>query len=469
MTDYATITDAAAALRRGDVASVDLTSAAIARADELDTTLGVFTSRYSEHALAAAEEADAEFSAGRDSGVLQGIPIGIKDIISTREGPSTAQSLVLDPQWGVSQGDAAVVSRLRHGGAVILGKLTTSEFACGMPDLDRPFPIPRNPWDAERWAGGSSSGAGSAVATGMALGALGTDTAGSIRIPASYCGVTGLLPTFGRVPTSGCVPFGFSLDRVGPITRTAMDAAHVLSVIAGLHPDDLGSMDGTPVDFCEGLTGDITGLRIGVQQLDDFAQFQDAALSSVFGEAVARLGRLGAEIVDVDLPLYTEMMTAQYVISFSEALAYHLPDLQRRWPDYAPGTRDLLGTGLFISGADYVQAQRARRVAQQEIAAVFTDLDAIVTPTTSTSAIRVDSAQAMLEVLTGSMLTSYWNTLGCPALSVPMGVGADGLPLGLQIATAAYEEVTALRIGDAYQRSTEWHLREPPMPRAAVD
>lgn len=248
-----------------------------------------------------------------------------------------------------------------------------------------------------------------------------------------------------------------------------MDAAHVLSVIAGAQRGDLGPMDGTPVDFCEGLTGDITGLRIGVQQLDAFAQFQDAALSSVFREAVARLGRLGAEIVDIDLPLYTEMMTAQYVISFSEALAYHLPDLQRRWPDYAPGTRDLLGTGLFISGADYVQAQRARRVAQQEIAAVFTDLDAIVTPTTSTSAIRVDSAQAMLEVLTGSMLTSYWNTLGCPALSVPMGVGADGLPLGLQIATAAYEEVTVLRIGDAYQRSTEWHLREPPMPRAAVD
>src|SRR6201996_337066 len=231
MTEYLTITDAAAALRSGQVSSVELVSEAIAVADAADETLGVFLNRFVDQSLAAAKEADAKQAAGEELGPLHGIPLGIKDIITTSEGVSTAQSLILDPAW--SHGDAEVVTRLRDAGGIIAGKLTTMEFAIGMPDFSKPFPIPRNPWNPDHWTGGSSSGSGSSVAAGMVLGALGTDTGGSIRIPAAFCGITGLMPSFGRVPKSGCVPLGYSLDHIGPMARSARDCALMLSVLAG--------------------------------------------------------------------------------------------------------------------------------------------------------------------------------------------------------------------------------------------
>jgi aspartyl-tRNA(Asn)/glutamyl-tRNA(Gln) amidotransferase subunit A len=424
---------------------------------------GSFIARYQQSSLAAAAAADEALARGADVGPLHGIPLGIKDIISTAEGTSTAQSLVHDPQWGIDQGDAVVVSRLRDAGAIVMGKLTTMEFACGLPDFDRPFPIPRNPWSLEHWAGGSSSGSGSSVSTGMVLGALGTDTAGSIRIPAAYCGVTGVMPTFGRVPKSGCVPLGYSLDHIGPLTRSARDGALMLGVLAGYDDSDACAVDLPVPDYLAGLTGDLTGLRIGVQRLAQYGGAQeDAALPAAFAAAVELLAGLGAEVVEVELPYYAEMMAANLVVMASEAAAYHLPDLQSRWLDYAPGTRGILSMAFAISSADYVQAQRARRVAQKALAETFAGLDLIVTPTTAGGAMAFEGIGELLaEGGFNSIYTQYWDCTGNPATSIPMGFTTAGLPMALQIAAKPFDELTMLRAADAYQSISDWHLQVP--------
>jgi aspartyl-tRNA(Asn)/glutamyl-tRNA(Gln) amidotransferase subunit A len=460
--NYSTITDAAAALRAGETTSVALAQAAIAVADAHDAAVGAFISRYNDEALRAADAADIAFAAGIDRGPLQGIPLGIKDIITTTEGPSTAQSLVLDRAWGIDRGDAIVVSRLRHAGALIMGKLTLSEFAIGMPDHDRPFPIPRNPWNLDYWPGGSSSGSGSSVAAGMVLGALGTDTGGSIRIPAAYCGITGLMPTFGRVPKSGCVPLGYSLDHIGPMVRTARDAALMLAVLAGPDFSDPATVDEPVADYVGALTGDLAGLRIGVQRLDRFAgDTEDPALPNLFSAAAQTLSAAGADVVDVELPLYAEMAAACFLILVAEAAAYHQPDLQSRWSDYGPGTRRMFALAFSLSAADYVQAQRARRVGQRELATLFTDVDLVVTPTTSAVASRIDSLDTAMSEGMRAIHTLYWDTTGNPVISVPMGFGRDGLPLGLQIAGRPFDEATVLRAADAFQCRTDWHRAAP--------
>jgi aspartyl-tRNA(Asn)/glutamyl-tRNA(Gln) amidotransferase subunit A len=461
VTTYPTITAAADALRSGETTAVALAEAAIAVADEHDAAVGAFIARYTDQALAAAATADADFAAGIDKGPLQGIPLGIKDIITTAEGPTTAQSLVLDPQWGLDMGDAPVAARLRAAGATLMGKLTTMEFAIGMPDFARPFPIPRNPWNLDYWPGGSSSGSGSAVASGMVLGALGTDTGGSIRIPAAFCGVNGLMPTFGRVPKSGCAPLGYSLDHIGPLTRSARDAALMLQVLAGVDPTDPCSVDIPVPDYTASLTGDLSGLRIGVTRLDRYAGAEDPALARVFDAAVAELTAAGADVVAVDLPYYAELTAAVFVMFAAEALAYHMPDMQARWADFAPGTRAAIGIGFGVSGADYVQAQRARRVGQKAVAALFTDLDLIVTPTASTVARRMDQLDTMLGEGLSTIHTPYWDVIGNPAMSIPMGFGTDGMPLALQIAGRPFEEGTTLRAADAFQQRTDWHLKVP--------
>jgi aspartyl-tRNA(Asn)/glutamyl-tRNA(Gln) amidotransferase subunit A len=469
MTEYLTITDAAAALRAGEVTSVELVERAVAIGDATDGAVGSFLNRFTDEALVAAKAADEALASGAELGPLHGIPLGIKDIITTAEGPSTAQSLILDPAW--SNGDAVVVARLRAAGAIILAKTTTMEFAIGLPDPTKPFPIPRNPWNLDRWAGGSSSGSGSSVATGAVLGALGTDTGGSIRIPAAFCGITGLMQSFGRVPKSGCVPLGYSLDHIGPMARSARDCALMLSVLAGHDPSDLCSIDEPVPDYLAGLTADLTGVRVGVDRLTRAAgDAEDPALRGVLDDALDELRALGAEIVDLELPFYAEMTAADMVIMCSEALAYHRPDLQTRWSDYSAGARAIIGGAALYGAADYVQAQRARRVGQKALAAVYRDVDLIVTPTASAGATSFTDLDAMLEEVTsggfGPIHTPYWDSTGNPVITVPMGFTADGMPLGLQIAGRPFDEAAVLRAGDAFQTRTAWHLEVPELASA---
>jgi aspartyl-tRNA(Asn)/glutamyl-tRNA(Gln) amidotransferase subunit A len=464
MSSTPTLTGAAAALRAGTTTSRALTEAAIATADRLDGRLGTFLARFDEQALTAADRADAELAAGLDRGPLHGIPFGVKDVFATEEGPTTAQSLVLDPAWG-DGGDAPVVARLRAAGAVVTGKTTTMEFACGMPDASTPFPVPRNPWDPQTWAGGSSSGNGSGLATGMFLAAIGTDTAGSLRIPAAFCGVTGLMPTFGRVPKSGCVPLGYSLDHVGSMARSAADCAAVLEVVAGPHAADPDCVDAPFTAPQPG--GDLSGLRIGVVREGHFPAGADPALAGAFAAAVAQLEALGASTIEVELPLRTELVLANVVTISCEALAHHRGDLVARWGDFYASTRALLAQGALVSGADYVQAQRMRRAGQLALGRLFATVDVVVCPAISVGAPALrgylDGTANIVELLVTHMHTGYWDTVGNPVLALPMGRTAAGLPLSLQIAGRPFDEGTVLRTGAAFQEVTAHHLRVPPL------
>lgn len=461
-----TIRDAAAALRDGSVTSVDLVSHGFATADRLDSLLGTYLARFDDAALAAAQTADAELAAGKDRGPLHGIPIGIKDIITTTEGPTTAQSLILDPAWGEAMGDAPVVARLREAGAVITGKLTTMEFACGMPDASKPFPVPRNAWGPDTWPGGSSSGTGSGVASGMVLGGLGTDTGGSIRLPASYSGISGLKATFGRVPKSGCAPLGYSLDNIGPMARSAWDCAAMLTVLAGYDSSDPCCLNVPTEDYQAALDGTLEGVTLGVDRATFLSGTVDPALAELFDAAVAVLAMAGATVKEVTIPLYQELTDATMAIWPGEALAYHLADMQQRWSDFGAATRMVIVTGALLNAADQSQAQRVRRVGQKAIKELLGEVDLIVTPTTATTAPKIDGLD--FASLIGSIFTPVWNATGNPALSVPMGFGSGGLPLGLQIIGRPLEESAVLRAGDAYQQLTDWHIQLPELTAAAV-
>jgi aspartyl-tRNA(Asn)/glutamyl-tRNA(Gln) amidotransferase subunit A len=463
-----TLTDAVSALRSGATTSVDLVRRCLAAADAGDGALGSFLDRFDESALEAAAAADDLLAEGCAVGPLHGIPIGIKDILQTAEAPTTAQSLVLDPAWSADGRDAAAVRRLRCAGAVIVGKLSTMEFALGVPDPDKPFPIPRNPWNRRHWTGGSSSGSASAVAAGFVLGALGTDTAGSIRMPAAFCGVTGMMPTYGRVPRGGCVPLSFSLDRIGPLARSVQDCATMLGALAGYDRDDPSSAREPVPDFAGGLTADLDGIVVGYDALAGAAgALEDPAVRSTFDAALDVLADAGAQLRPVQLPLYDEMAAAHFVIMLSEALAYHLPDLQSRWDDYFASTRNSLAAATFFSGSDYTQAQRARSVGRAALASLFEQVDLVATPTASSAA---PAFRDLDEPMRGrsnewftAVHTAYWDVLGNPAMSVPMGFTASGLPLGLQLAGRPFDDAGVLRAGHAYQARTSWHLELPPL------
>jgi aspartyl-tRNA(Asn)/glutamyl-tRNA(Gln) amidotransferase subunit A len=453
-----TITKAATALRSGHLSSVELTTALMARADALDATLGTYVARFDETALVAAEQADADFAAGIDRGPLQGIPLGIKDIIAAREGATTACSRVLDPDWGRGI-DAPVVARLRAQGAVIAGKTATMEFAMGAPDSDAPFPLHRNPWDLDRWPGGSSSGTGTGVAAGLILGGLGSDTGGSVRIPSALCGSSGLKPSFGLVPKSSVVPLGYSLDTVGPMARTAHDCAMILQAIAGASADDPTSIDRPVPDYANALTGDASGLRVGVEyhhhtRIEGF----DEACRERFEAAVAALEQAGAEIVEVHFDGYPIVTAAAMVTSAAESLSYHRKDLQERFADYGREARNSLTLGAFYGSVDYVQAQKVRAWGLATLRKVLGLCDVIVTPTIGLPAPRIDEDfWAMME----RTYTPAWNLLGTPAMSVPMGPIDGGMPSGLQIIGGRFEDARVLRVADAYQQVSDWHRHMP--------
>lgn len=455
-----TLVEAAAAVHEGRLSATDLVADATSRADRDDAALGVFVTRYAAASRVRAAAIDAALAAGEDPGPLAGVPIGVKDIISEAQGPTTAQSVV-DPQ--MSSTDAVVVQRLKAAGAVVVGKTTTMEYALGNPDAAKPFPVPRNPWDLQRWAGGSSSGSGSGVAANMFLGALGTDTAGSIRIPAAYCGVTGLMPTFGRVPRSGVVPLAPSLDHVGPIARSAADCALLLSVIAGPDASDPDSADVPVDDYVGALTGDLTGVRIGVDDLDRFAADGiDPEQPSLFAAALAVLRDAGATLVDVQVPHYLELTVADVVTCLYEARAFHLEHLETRYLDYGEGFRTILTAAALLTSEDHAQALEVAARGREDWAALTDDVDLVVTPSAHLGATLLTAlAGPDPRRSTRSLHCGYFNPLGVPVLAVPIGLSAEDTPLSLSIAGRPFDEALVLRAGDALQRRTDHHRRVP--------
>ncbi len=453
-----------AALRSGETTSVALVEAYQEAADRLDPQLGTYLARFDDAALAAAAAADAELAAGHDRGPLHGIPLGIKDIIATDEGPTTAQSLVLDPHWGEG-GDAPVVARLRAAGALVLGKTTTMEFAIGTPDRTKPFPVPKNPWNPGHWTGGSSSGTGNGIAAGLFPAGLGSDTGGSIRLPAAYNGVTGHKQTYGLVPKCGVVPLGFSYDHVGPLARTARDCATLLQVLAGPHPDDPTTVARPPTDHTALLDRGVAGLRLGVARaatVDGGAC--DPGVAADFDAALAVLEGAGAELVGVDFPLWDELHDACFLGLFAEAFAWHRATLASRWEDYGYDTRMSIVQGGLLSAGDHVQTQRVRQVGRERVMALFGHVDLVLTPTAGTVAPAFGAPAMDRERRLRALFTPPFNSLGFPALSVPMGFDG-GLPTSLQIAGPPFEDALVLGVGAAYQDLTDWHRQVPELAR----
>ncbi|MEX2582256.1 MAG: amidase, partial [Gemmatimonadota bacterium] len=333
-----TIKEAAAALRAKQITSVELTSALLDRTKALNPTLGAFITVTEDTALAEAAAADAKFAAGEDLGPLQGIPYGVKDIIVTKDAPTTANGVILDPAWGESR-DAPVITRLREAGAVLMGKTVLNEFAIGMPDPAKSFPMPQNPWDLERSGSGSSSGTGIAIAAGLVLGGLGTDTGGSTRGPSSWNGVSGMKQTFGRVPKFGCVPLGYSLDHINPMARSAWDCAAMLNVLAGYDPTDPTTVDVPVPDYTAGLDGSVAGMRIGVPMSYFFdAPGLDPETKAAVLAAIDALNAAGAVVTEVTIPHAKEAKDANQVIMYSESFSYHKNDLAARFDDYGTYT-----------------------------------------------------------------------------------------------------------------------------------
>lgn len=447
-----TIREGAEALRRRRFSSVELTTAALGRIERLNATFKFFITVTAEQALTQARQADAELAAGRDRGPLHGIPIAVKDLFATRGVRTTAGSQIYRDL--VPSHDAAVVEHLAAAGAVMLGKLNMHELAYGITSANPHFGAVRNPWDAAHSPGGSSGGSGAAVAAGIAYAAMGTDTGGSIRIPASFCGTVGLKPTYGRVSRRGVLPLAWSLDHAGPLTRSVRDAALVLNAIAGHDRGDPSSARHPVVDFMPEDGCSLRGLRIGFPE--SFFERLDADVESSVRGAIARAASMGAEVKTVTVPGVAAMNAAARVILLCEASALMEPHLANR-RQFGPDVLALLDQGRLLAATDYINAQRLRRHLQGEFARVWSTVDCLLVPTTPNTAPRVGQDTVKLAGreedvrLATTRLVRSMNLLGLPALSMPCGLSADGLPVGLQIVGPPFDEATVLRIGAALE------------------
>jgi aspartyl-tRNA(Asn)/glutamyl-tRNA(Gln) amidotransferase subunit A len=462
-----TIAEAAEWLRAGRITSVALTEALLARSHAAQDTIAAFNTITDDAALAAARQADADFAAGIDKGPLQGVPLAAKDIIATGDAPTTSNSPNMDLTWGEGR-EATVITKLRAAGAVMMGKLGLHEYATGWPDPATGFRIPKNPWDLSRSPGGSSSGTGAAIAGGLILGGLGTDTGGSIRGPASYCGISGMKQTFGRVSKAGCVPLGYSLDHIGPMAKTARDCAMMLQVMAGYDPADMSTVDVPVPDMLGLMDGSLAGVRIGVPREFFFTlPSLDPEVKKAVEVAIEQMSAAGATIVEVNLPHAELAWMAVRITSACEAYAYHLPDFQTQPEKYGKYARRSIMFGSLFTGPDYVQAQRFRSVFNAECRAVLgPQADVLVMPT------MTDVAPAFAGYDVGGSrispgFTPPWNLTGLPAFSIPCGFSEAGLPIGMQVVGKAFDEPTVFKVADAYQQLTDWHLRVPEIAKEA--
>jgi aspartyl-tRNA(Asn)/glutamyl-tRNA(Gln) amidotransferase subunit A len=437
---------------------VEVTQALLDRIAGHDATLHSFIRVTPEVALAEARAAERELAAGRRRGPLHGIPYAVKDIIETAGIPTTGHSKLC--QDYLPAADAHLVTLLKAGGAVLMGKLATWEFALGGPSWDLPWPPARNPWNLDTLPGGSSSGAGAAVAAGFVPAAVGTDTGGSIRGPAAVCGIAGLKPTYGRVSRRGVFPNTFTMDHCGPLTHSAEDIALFLQVIAGFDQEDPGSEDIPVPDYRAALTRRIEGLRLGLVE-HWYAHGAHPDLAPAIAAAVEVLRGLGAVVEPVQLSSLRDYTDCKTTISIAELYAIHEHDLKTRPQDFGRILRNRVLPGALIRAQDYVQALRWRTVLAREQALALKRYDALLTAGALGVAEPADPDRPDRLVSVPS-ITMPFSVGGLPALAIPCGFSrAEGLPLSLQIAAAPFAEPTVLRIAHAYQQATDWHRRHP--------
>ena len=444
---------------------VELVEALIRRVEDCDAQTHAFITPTFDLARRQAREAEAEIASGKYRGVLHGIPFGLKDIYDTRGILTSGHSRVFIDR--IPREDATTVRKLSDAGAVLLGKLATHEMAHAGPSFDLPWPPARNPWNLAHFTGGSSSGSGAAVAAGLVPVALGSDTGGSIRGPASLCGVVGLMPTFGLVSRTGVITNSYTFDHCGPLARTVEDCALVLPALAGYDPKDPGSVRRDIPSYREALRDDLHGLRIGVLRhhweedipaTEDVRHAMDAALDV--------LRRLGATLEECRVRALAAYFDVKIVIAESEIFSVHQANLQTRAKDFGADFRSRVLPSVLFSAHDYVQATREHRRMMVEMEPLYGRFDAFVTAGMGEAA-RLSDYRSVSFWQKPSVLTA-WNVTGQPVLALPNGFGKNGLPLGMQIVGRPFGETTILRVGHAYERATAWHTRRPQLVRGAA-
>lgn len=456
-----TIAEANRAFAERKLSPVELTKAYLARIAELDSTLNAYLLVTGDRALAEAAEAEAQIMRSGPRGPMHGIPYGLKDIYETAGVRTTAHSkLLLDH---VPAEDCTAQKKLRAAGAVLLGKQATWEFAFGGPSFDLPWPPARNPWDLTRSPSGSSSGAGVSIAAGLCAGAMGSDTGGSIRMPAAACGIAGLKPTYGLVSRKGVLPNSFSFDHCGPMAWTVEDCALMLQAVAGYDPGDPGSVDAPAVDYAAALAGSVKGLKVGL--VSDWYDTEARAAPAVIAamEASVRVFEsLGCSVRRVQLPTLRDFTDAKTPITLSEIYSIHEADLKTRPQDFGRSLRYRIMPGALLRAEDYVQAMRWRAELTAQTIEAMRDVDVLITAGSFEPATPLVSENPPVVIGAGTpSLTSPFNLTGMPALTLCNGFDAAGLPLGMQIAGRLFDEATVLAAGHAFERAAGLRSRRP--------
>jgi aspartyl-tRNA(Asn)/glutamyl-tRNA(Gln) amidotransferase subunit A len=451
------IREIAEQFRKRALSAVELTTDCLARIERLNPKLNAFISVTAESALAAARQAEAEIRSGDCRGPLHGIPLALKDLIDTAGVRTTAASLLFKDR--IPAQDAEIVRRLKAAGAVLLGKQNLHEFAYGGSSMISAFGEVRNAWNREHITGGSSGGSATAVAAGLGYGAIGTDTAGSVREPAALCGVVGLKPTYGRVSARGVIPLSTSLDHVGPIARTVADVTVIFAAIAGYDRADKASVDAPVEDYVAALGKNLQPLRVGIPT-EFFFEDLDAEVASATNHALSGLAAMGAEIRDIELPVPTDR-----TLQIAEAYAVHAEFVARDPELYQPETLRRIRTGQNVSPETVLECRRDLERARRDIVSIFADVDVLVTPTTPIVAPTIAELKQNPDLLRPQELLLLRNTRpinvwGLPAISVPCGFTEGGLPIGLQIIGPHWGEAGVLQVAHAYEQATTWHKRE---------
>ena len=457
---FKTLSEAASLVEAKQLSPVELTEAMLNRIDSLDGQYKSYVTVMVDHAMASARAAEKEIMAGRYLGQLHGVPIAVKDLYFTKGVRTMGGAKVL--QDFVPDFDGTVVQKLASAGSVLLGKLNLTEGA--MAGYNPEFDIPLNPWDTGRWSGASSSGSGVATAAGMCYGSLGSDTGGSIRYPAAACGIVGMKPTWGRVSRYGVLALAQSMDHVGPMTRSAIDAGIMLQAIAGHDPNDPTSLNVPVPNMLEGVSQGVKGIRIGLDERY-ISEEVDAELTEAVLAGARVMEGLGAEIVQVRMPQTKDYCAAWAVLCSAESAAAHHSTFPSRRDEYGPWFRDWLDMGTSVTGADYANANFQRLACIGTLADLFGNIDVLVTPTMPTPPRRVKPEEGYGPMgddnLNYSKFTKPFDFTGAPTISLPCGLNGEGLPLSIQFVGKHLAEPLLCRLGHAFETATEWHQLRP--------
>lgn len=454
-------------IREGETSSLAVMESLLRRISSLDPQIQAYLTVSHEHALAGAQQKDREIGAGKNSGSLHGVPLALKDNIETKGLRTTNGAKQLYDNTPAA--DAVIVRKLKKAGAIIFGKLNMHEIALGGTTDNPHYGFTRNPWDGSRIPGGSSGGSAAAVAAGMCPASFGTDTAGSIRIPAALCGIVGLKPTLGRVSRSGVFLLSWSMDCVGPITRSVRDAALLLEVIGGFDSKDPATSRKRLPRYTEELEGEVKGIRVGICK-DYYSDLVEPDVHHAFQGAIAEISRLGTHIVELPLNLERAHVSAAHeIILASEAATYYEPHLRANIGDFGLDVRLRLQRGLAIPAVHYLKAQQVRTVIQQRFRDFFDQIDVMASPTVAVPApLRGQQTvpaggveRSLREALVS--LTLPVNLVGFPAITVPCGFSSHGLPIGLQLVGRPFDEATLLRVAHGFESATSWKERKPPL------